>query len=524
MVDAARLPVEDKASAVEMAEAIFGDGVTVVGASYTGDDKSSGVYTDGLATSPGVAPGDSGVILSTGRVRDFTRNSGEANQAANTSTDTGGVNGNAQFDAAAGTSTYDASFLDVDFIPDNSVMTMQFVFSSEEYPEFQTSVFQDFVGVWVNGTQATLEIGDGSSDPDSINGASNQNLYNDNTASDFNTEMDGFTLTLSLTMFVNPGVVNSIRIGIADVTDSIYDSNLLIAADSVQTELVAMTDFVTTFPTGSRAVDILGNDINNGGGTLTVTHLNGQPVVAGSVVTLATGQSVRLNADGTIDVISDGEVEDFNFTYTIDNGTNTDVGFVNVATIPCFVAGTLIRTPDGEVPVEELAAGDLVMTCDDGPCPVRWAGRRHVAAQGGFAPIHIRAGTFGNHRDLFVSPQHRVLVRDRLAELLFGECEVLIAARDLVDGHAVTRQDGGTVTYVHLMFDRHQLIYSQGLASESFLPGPQTTRMFPQADIDEIRRIFPDLDPATGAGYGPAARRLLRRYEAELLLGQARAA
>lgn len=524
MVAASELSVNEGANATQMAQSIFGDGVTVVSASYSGDNRSSGIYSGGDATSPGVTPGDTGVILSTGRVRDFTNSSGSSNQDTNTSTNTRGINNNADFNAAAGTSTLDASFLDVDFIPDSNVMTMQFVFSSEEYPEFQNSVYQDFVGVWVNGTQVDLVVGNGDADPGNVNSTNNENLYIDNTSDQYNTEMDGFTVTMTLTMPVIPNVVNSIRIGIADVVDSSYDSNLLIAGDSVQTDLVALADSTTVFPTGSTNLDVLANDVNNGGGTLSITHINGQAVVVGSTVILNTGQSVVLNADGTFTIIGDGDTEDFNFTYTVTNGTNDDIGFVNVSSIPCFVAGTMIRTPDGEMPVEQLRAGDLVMTQDEGPRPVRWVGSRRVEADGDLAPIHIRAGTFGPHRDLLVSPQHRVLVRDSLAELLFGEDEVLVSAKDLLNDRSVTRRCGGSVTYVHLMFDRHQVIYSEGLETESFLPGPQTTECFDQPIIDEICTIFPELDPLTGQGYSTAARRTLRRYEAQLLMSGALAA
>jgi len=244
----------------------------------------------------------------------------------------------------------------------------------------------------------------------------------------------------------------------------------------------------------------------------------------GSSVMLNTGQVVTLNADGTLGIAGDGDTEDFNFTYGVSDGTNEDIGFVNVSSIPCFVAGTMIQTDKGEIPVDQLHPGDLVVTRDEGPRPVRWVGIRQVQAQGDFAPIHIRAGTFGAHRDLLVSPQHRVLVRDSLAELLFGEDEVLVAAKDLLNDRSVTRRSGGTVTYVHLMFDQHQVIYSEGLATESFLPGPQTTNLFEQPVVDEICRIFPELNPVTGQGYSGAARRTLRRFEAQLLMSGALAA
>jgi len=241
-------------------------------------------------------------------------------------------------------------------------------------------------------------------------------------------------------------------------------------------------------------------------------------------VTLNTGQTVTLNADGTITIVGDGDIEDINFTYTAGDGTNSDTAFVNVSSIPCFVAGTMIQTVDGDVAVEDIKPGDLVITRDEGPRPVRWVGSRDVEAMGDFAPIRIRAGTFGAHGDLLLSPQHRILVRDSLAELLFGEQEVLIAAKDLLNDRSVIRRCGGMVTYVHLMFDRHQVIYSEGLPTESFLPGPQTTCLFEQPIVDEICTIFPELDPTTGEGYSGAARRTLRGFEARLLMANARAA
>ncbi len=165
-----------------------------------------------------------------------------------------------------------------------------------------------------------------------------------------------------------------------------------------------------------------------------------------------------------------------------------------------------------------------VLTHDNGPQPLRWIGRRRVPAEGKFAPIRIAANTFGQHDLLLLSPLHRVLIRDVLAELLFGESEVLVAARDLVNDQSVRRIEGGEVEYIHILFDEHQVVYSQGLATESFLPGPQVTDSLDREVVEEICAIFPELDPETGQGYSPAARRTLRRYEAKLLVGQGHAA
>ncbi|ASM74036.1 MULTISPECIES: Hint domain-containing protein [Roseobacteraceae] len=519
MVAASELPirtVREGTDATDMAETIFGDGVTVVGATYSGDRDSAGIYSNGDNVAPGATPSDTGVILSTGDAQDFTNRWGSSNQSTSTSTNTSGRSNDSMFNQQAGANTYDAAWLDIDFIPTGDVMTMQFVFSSEEYPEFQNSVYQDFVGVWINGQFVEMTIGDGDTDPGNVNQTNNLNMFLDNSNDAFNTEMDGLTITMTLTIPVISGSVNSIRIGIADVSDSNYDSNLLIAADSMQTLLIANTDDAHVAPDGSKVVDVLANDVNNGNGSLTITHINNMAVVAGQTITLPTGQQVMLNADGTLTLIGDGDSEDFNFTYQVDNGDNTDIGYVNVSSIPCFVAGTMIATPTGEARVEDLVPGDLVMTQDEGAQPLRWIGQRTVAAAGKFAPVCVRANTFGTHRELLVSPEHRILIRDSLAELLFGEAEVLVAAKDLVNDRSVRARAGGEVTYVHLMFDKHQVVFSEGLATESFLPGPQTEKSFEQDILNEICALFPELDPSTGQGYSPAARRTLKHFEADL--------
>ena len=518
MVAGTEIPIDRNATAIEMAETIFGNGVTVVNATYTGDRDSSGIYTNGDTVSPGVTPGDTGVMFSTGDLRGFTNNASESNLRTNTTTNSSGPNNDPTFNAAAGARTYDASYMDVDFIPTGDVMTMQFVFASEEYPEYAVGAYQDFVGIWINGTQVPFALGDGDVDPGNLNGGANENLFVDNTGDQYNTEMDGFTLTLTMTIPVNSGVVNSIRIGIADVSDNRYDSTLLIAGDSVQTTLIANDDSTNLFPTGSKNIDVLANDVNATNGAMFITHINNIPVVVGDSVVLTTGQTVQLNLNGTITVTGNGDTEQFNFNYTIQNAAgNTDTGFVLVDSVPCFVAGTMIRTPDGEVPVETLQPGDLVETRDDGPQPLRWIGERRVAAIGDFAPIHFKANTLGQHGQLFLSPLHRVLIRDVLAELLFGETEVLVAARDLVNDSTIRPVEGGEVDYVHILFDRHQVVYSEGLETESFLPGPQFANSFEAEIVDEICTLFPEIDPLTGAGYSPAARRTLKRYEAQLL-------
>lgn len=515
-----RVPVDQSATAMEMAEAIFGAGVVVDSASYTGDSIASGIYSNGDSVSPDATPGDTGVILSTGNARDFSNRNGGFNKDTNQSTNNSGPNSVEGSGDITSASIYDAAVLDVDFIPTGDTMTVQFVFSSEEYPEYTNSIYQDFVGVWVNDVYVPMEIG--SIDPSTVNDGANQSLFIDNTGGAYNTEMDGFTLTMTLTMTVNPGEINNIRFAIADVSDSSYDSNLLIAGNSVQTAVIAHSDTIDMGLDATQTVDFLDNDYDadaGTGSTLELTHINGQAVVTGSVIVLATGQTVTVNADGTVTVTTDSDEETVNFTYTIENDAGvTDVGFVTINAAPCFTLGTLIRTPYGDVPVEELEVGDMVQTYDDGSQPIRWIGHRTVPAQDDLAPIRIDANTYGKHSALLVSPQHRILVRNSFAEVLFGESEVLISAKDLLNDTTVRRQVGGQVTYFHILFDQHQIVFSQGLESESFLPGPQITNIFEAEIVDEITRIFPELDTETGQGYSQSVRRSLKSYEAGVLL------
>ncbi|MFY0312320.1 Hint domain-containing protein [Leisingera sp. D0M16] len=520
MATATELNINTSATATQMAEEIFGDGVTVTSASYSGDDLSSGIYSGADTSTPGVAPADSGVILSTGYARDFTNSDGSANTnvRSNTSTNTSGVNRDADFDALAGATTRDASFMEIEFIPDGDTLTIDFVLSSEEYPEFVDSQYNDVVGVWVNGVEAQVSIGDGTASIGNINDGS-ENIYVDNTGDQFNTEMDGFTITLTFVAPVNAGEVNTLKIGVADTSDSNYDTNLLIAGGSVQTAVVAQDDQEDIAINKTRVIDVLEND-STSGGTLTITHINDQAVSAGDTVTLTTGQKITLNDDGTLTVVTDGDLETVYFNYTADNGLgNSDTGLVGInQTVPCFLRGTMIRVPGGEIPVEELRPGMQVLTYDNGPQTLQWTGSRRVACTPDTAPIRFARGSCGNERDLYVSPQHRMLISGGQAELLFGEEEVLVKAKDLVNGKTIRPAlEMQEAEYIHLLFGRHQILWADGALSESYQPGPETAAGFDSATLAEIRDLFPELCAKTGRGYGNAARLSLRSFEARVL-------
>ncbi|MGB0412576.1 MAG: Hint domain-containing protein [Pikeienuella sp.] len=243
-------------------------------------------------------------------------------------------------------------------------------------------------------------------------------------------------------------------------------------------------------------------------------------------------QQFFVAADGTIDLnVSE-----------IDNGTTflgnaRDVALLNVNdemvaisgglqdgisvfTVPCFTPGTMIDTPFGQRKVETLKAGDFVLTRDRGPQMLRYVARRvldgnALDAAPHLLPVVIGKGTLGDnlpHEDLVVSPQHRMLIGGAPARLLFGFDEVLAPAVAL-RGERMTI---GSVEYLHLVFEDHQVITANGAATESFYPGAMALNGLDAATRAEVLEIFPELSAGPEAGFGAPARPILRPYEARV--------
>ena len=193
----------------------------------------------------------------------------------------------------------------------------------------------------------------------------------------------------------------------------------------------------------------------------------------------------------------------------------------NSGTIPaCFVDGTLILTPEGEVPVENLSIGDIVITLDRGPQPVRWAGRKEMVNSPDSAPIRIAANAFGPGnpaRELLVSPYHRILISEALCEVLFGNRDVLVPAVFLQNGHSVQQISlRRAYAYHHLLFDQHEIIFSNGMASESFHPAHGGLDAFSQEAKQEVLALFPEL-ASRESEFGEVARAVLFPHEASVL-------
>lgn len=244
------------------------------------------------------------------------------------------------------------------------------------------------------------------------------------------------------------------------------------------------------------------------GDTLTIRLPDGTQVTySGVTFYLASGSPVFTPTDGQV----------------LQNGTFVTSTFVNSSTQTpvsnfgptCFTPGTMIATPDGLRAIETLKAGDQVETLDQGAQPIRGILADRFRAAGDLAPIRFATGAIGNTAPLLVSPQHRILVSGWRAELYFGQDEVLAAAKHLVNGDTVRQVPGGMVTYIHLVFDRHQIIFGQGIPSESCLPVYALDAAGTAAQ-EELLTLFPELcsEPTDNR---QSVRRVLRRTEAQML-------
>lgn len=183
--------------------------------------------------------------------------------------------------------------------------------------------------------------------------------------------------------------------------------------------------------------------------------------------------------------------------------------------VVCFARGTLIRTQRGDIPVEELRVGDLVCTRDNDLQAIRWIGsvrlgRDVLSDNPNLRPIRIKAGALGTSipsADLVVSPQHRILVRSKVARRMFGTDEVLAAAKQFLKAEGVDiATDMDEVVYFHMLFDHHEVVVSNGAETESLFTGSESLKGVGKAARDEIFALFPGLRKE---GYAPTSARAL---------------
>lgn len=244
--------------------------------------------------------------------------------------------------------------------------------------------------------------------------------------------------------------------------------------------------------------------------------------IAGTTYTNPRGGTYQLTFD---DAGGTSYTEDFllwstgsNFIFAPLPGSNFDTGsevtalggwqdwtsgfdWVDVA---CFARDTLIDTCDGQRPIQDIRAGDRIMTEDRALQTVQWAGYsriifKHLSSENAhrLRPIRIMANSLGNgfpERDLLVSRQHRILVRSRIAERMFGRSEVLVPAIKLTELPGIYIDETcAQVDYFHLLFDQHEIIFAEGAPSESLFTGPEALNAIGSEAREEVLSLFPDL-------------------------------
>lgn len=268
-------------------------------------------------------------------------------------------------------------------------------------------------------------------------------------------------------------------------------------------------DDTSSDPTVMLDDDVTHHTITDGAGIVA----NGQGVEAESHIYLRLLDSAGNPTGPTIDVsvLSQGGVTGDIWAFNSDlpltvgaqyvkvGGSNIgSVSYSQLETQPvCFAQGTLIETPAGPIAIERLRPGDLVCTEDHGPQPVRWV-RSDARCLDGAAPdqrpILIRAGALGPgrpRRDLVVSPQHRLLVGGA-GQLDHAFSSAALAPAKALTGLRGVRDMNGrrAVTWVHIAFDRHELIRANGCVTESLLLGPMVLQSLSSAERAELNAVF----------------------------------
>jgi hypothetical protein len=189
----------------------------------------------------------------------------------------------------------------------------------------------------------------------------------------------------------------------------------------------------------------------------------------------------ELPGSGNVSAVSNYPTTDFG------NGAAPGVYDLTVSAgmLACFGQGARILTARGPIPVEDIAPGDHVLTYELGWQPVLWAGHRAVTVDEmrqdpGLRPVVIRNGALGNTRRLLVSQQHAVLQGDYLvrARYLADYCGGQVA-------RIKTRPE--PVTFHHLLTPRHSLVQSEGIWTETFLPGARATKILGNSTISAVK-------------------------------------
>ena len=345
----------------------------------------------------------------------------------------------------------------------------------------------------LNGGDNFLTIGDNASiESITSKGGADSIIIGDGlSAADIQTGDGDDTLTIG-----DGASLQDIDTGKGDDTITIGDN---LVADDIDTG-----DGADSLSIGDNAVV---DDIDTGKGNDTVSV--GNFFTADKLETKDGDDLVISGAGGSINDLDGGKGQD---TLSSDTNYPNVTGFE----IICFARGTLIEIKGGEARIETLSVGDEVRTLDHGFQRIAWIGSTRVPGKGVHAPVRIAAGALGNKRALWVSQQHRMLVSGWELEMHFGVPDALVAAKQLVGFAGIEIFEVPSVEYFHMLFNHHEIVFAEGIESESFHPGAQSMGVLSEEVVDEIGSLFPTLlsDPES---YGEAARLSLRSYEGAIL-------
>lgn len=324
-------------------------------------------------------------------------------------------------------------------------------------------------------------------------------------------------------VYENDGI-GSESIGVSDVffeTMQGTDDDSLTGGDGDDVfEYSGGNDTITDFNTGNSGTLGDGDNTNND-----FVDLSGYYDHISELFADHTDDGVLNQSNDGVDGVDYSDNDQFGAgdSLTFQGATGDGSSFtVENTGVVCFTSGTAIRTPLGDVLIDDLRVGDLVTTMDNGPQRIRWISRRaftqiELINSPNVRPVLLKRGILGAERDLLVSQQHGLLMTrngDNLAR-----------AKHLVAVMPGVRICNGKreITYIHLMFDAHQIIFAENIPSESFYPGPMALTAVTSSALSELKGFFPELnsefptrDKVTQT-YGDTARTFLRKKEVTIL-------
>ncbi|MEO0773115.1 MAG: Hint domain-containing protein [Pseudomonadota bacterium] len=321
----------------------------------------------------------------------------------------------------------------------------------------------------------------------------------------------------------NPGTSITLGFG-ADLSAGIDNESYGIDNLVVSTAQDTSNDDVITGGAGNDVIDGgAGADTISGGDDADTIVAGAGDVIDGGEG--GTDNDTLIVNDLGATIVYDGSNPE-NGTVTFSDGSTATFTNIENVVIPCFTPGSLIATPKGPVAIETLQQGDLVHTRDHGPQEVRWIGRKVLTGRDlddapHLQPILIRKDSIAPSvpdRDMYVSPQHRMLIENSATQLWLGEEEVLVRAKHMTHKPGVAQVNAGAgVTYIHAMLDCHEVVLVDNAWTESFQPGDMITGEEAGDSFDELVELFPDLATEQGRAEYQAARLSAKSHEARLV-------